>query len=180
MKHFITILLIGVATLGFSQDGKLNKDTTNFSKSPLYVVQLEGDTNYHTVMPELSMVTPKNVKQMEILKDEPAITKFHERGKNGVIVITVKKETELLTEDELFDEFNIQKKLESLPLFLNNHIIAKSRDMVFTLSKIKSVSVAKEKGTSLKYISIITTDDSKSTHHTTHKIHHSITAGRRG
>jgi len=137
---------------------KLNKDTTQFAKSPLYLVKLDGQANYYTVMPQLGLIEQSDIVQMEILKDKMADEQFHEKGKNGVIIITLKKETDLLTMDQLFDRFNIKKKFKNLPLFLNNNITAKLTDMVFAVKNIKSVSVEKEKGTGLKYLSIVSTD----------------------
>ena len=40
---------------------------------------------------KLKTIDPQTIERMEVLKDQPAIEKYGEKAKNGVIIITTKK-----------------------------------------------------------------------------------------
>ncbi|MES2425721.1 MAG: hypothetical protein V4560_02070 [Bacteroidota bacterium] len=140
---------------------RLNKDTSGFERFPLYLIKLDGNPSYYYhAMPQLGLIDQKNIKAMEILKGNEADKQFPESGKNGVIIITLNKDVKLLRVDELLNEYHIKKKYQMLPIYLDSNLINHSPDMVFTADKIKNISVAKEKGTDIKYISILTDNNS--------------------
>ena len=57
-------------------------------EQPLYII------NGKETDPEIaSALNPKNIESVEVLKDESAVSRFGEKGKNGVILITLKNRT---------------------------------------------------------------------------------------
>jgi hypothetical protein len=93
---------------------------------------------------------------MEILTDKKADSLYHGEGKNGVIIITVNKEITTLTKDALFKKYKISKKYKDLPLYIDSALTYKDDNNMFVIDHIKAISVAKDKETGDKYISIIT------------------------
>jgi TonB-dependent SusC/RagA subfamily outer membrane receptor len=159
MKTFITLtlFLLAITGISFAQHVKLNKDTSAFSKSPLYIFKLYADDKEYNGIPLIGLIDQKDIASMEILKDKMANEQYGLKGKNGVIIITLSKDVEINQLDKLFDKYKIKQKQRTLPMYINNTLTHSTADMFYTASnKIKSVSI--EKDTGMKYISIITTD----------------------
>jgi TonB family protein len=66
------------------------QDTTASSNDPLYVIN--GVIKNHSSMEKIN---PDDIESIQVLKDEAAIKKYGEKGKNGVIEITLKKGVKL-------------------------------------------------------------------------------------
>jgi len=161
MKKIIltSLLIIAGSCISFAQTVKLTKDTAAISKSPLYIFKLYADDKDYDAVPLLSFVEQKAIASMEILKDKSADEQYGTKGKNGVIIITLREGVELNQVDQLFNQYKIKQKQRALPIYVNNKLTPTTADMFYPSSnKIKSVAVVKEKGTGVKYISIITTD----------------------
>jgi hypothetical protein len=139
-----------------AQQGKLNKDTSAFAKSPLYIIKFKNQTFKHLSMPMMSLFPRDDIQTMEILTDKKADSLYHGEGKNGVIIITVNKEITTLTKDALFKKYKISKKYKDLPLYIDSALTYKDDNNMFVIDHIKAISVAKDKETGDKYISIIT------------------------
>lgn len=61
----------------------------NHDNDPLYIIDgvEQRDRN------AFDNLNPQNIESMEILKDEITISKYGDKAKNGVIIITLKKNT---------------------------------------------------------------------------------------
>ena len=65
-----------------------SRGSQNVSGSqPLYIID-----GKRSVMDGLSQIAPSSIESISVLKDEEAIAKYGEDGKNGVVIITLKKE----------------------------------------------------------------------------------------
>lgn len=160
MKKIITtsFFWLAMAGIGFAQQIKLNKDTSGFLNAPMYLVKVAGNAKTFTMTPVLGLVNQKDIASMEILKGKTADLLYGAKGKNGVVIITLTATTKIFTADELLDTYNIRNNDRVLPLYIDYNLSRNTKDLAFTLSNIKSVNVAVEEATDLKYISIITTD----------------------
>jgi TonB-dependent SusC/RagA subfamily outer membrane receptor len=69
-----------------SQNGLTIRATSGFSGQPLYVV--DGIETSTTTLNELS---PDSIESISVLKDKSATILYGEKGKNGVVLITTKK-----------------------------------------------------------------------------------------
>ncbi len=62
------------------------KITTHTSKNPLYIIDGKEAT-----VEESKAIDPNLIESIDVFKDKTALKKYGEKGKNGVIVITLKK-----------------------------------------------------------------------------------------
>ncbi|MES2486821.1 MAG: hypothetical protein V4581_12860 [Bacteroidota bacterium] len=158
MKNLIiaitTVLLSSANT--FSQTGELNKDTSTFTTAPLYVVKLASGKTSTTSTSLLAMIDQHHIDAMEIYTDRKNVEQYGDKAKNGVVIITLKKDALIITQTEIFDKYKISKANRKLPVYLDSNLTHNSADNFYSANKIKSVKIAKEKGTGMKYISIIT------------------------
>lgn len=104
MKAFLSLLIILISCqLTFSQD-KIKVTSSNKSKSgigngiqtrPLIILdgiklpKQEETTNLDEDL-TLEGIDPSDIKQIEVLKDQKAVAKYGEEGKDGVVIITTK------------------------------------------------------------------------------------------
>ena len=103
---------------------RIRSDKTS-STSNVKVVGLKDEPIYIVdgiVVPSLRIkeITPSNIEKIDVLKGQTAIDKYGEKGKNGVVKITLKKgmELETLVEEEEI-EVPIDEKM-TLRYFLND------------------------------------------------------------
>lgn len=72
-----------------SSDGFLDIRSISKDKKPLIVI--DGEINSNTDI--LFNIDPAQIKEVSVLKGDLATDKYGDQGKNGVILITLKKET---------------------------------------------------------------------------------------
>jgi TonB-dependent SusC/RagA subfamily outer membrane receptor len=137
---------------------KLIKDTLAFSKKPLYIFKISSNDKTYNAVPLLKLIDPQDIASMEILKDKLATDQYGTKAKNGVIIITLIQGTEILPANKLLDKYNIDKQFRKLPLYIDSTLTQRSDNLFYTSNKIKTITVAEEKETGMKYISIITSD----------------------
>ncbi|MDB5158527.1 MAG: hypothetical protein JWR50_3234 [Mucilaginibacter sp.] len=135
---------------------KLNKDTLDLAKKPLYFLKIDGSDAIFNTIPSLNLLDQGDISSMEILKDKMAIDAYGKNAKNGVIIISLIQGTEILQENKLLDKYNIDSKFRNLPLYVDSTLAHRSNQTFYASKKIKSVTVAEEKETGMKYISILT------------------------
>jgi hypothetical protein len=97
MKHLLTGLLLGMALISGNAvaQGNPQKQTTNqiTDKRPLIVLE-DGADNYIMESTAIKEIDPDWIDAVEVLKDAKAIERFGEEGKDGVVIITLKKDVE--------------------------------------------------------------------------------------
>lgn len=153
--NIVAITSISIMNL-FGQPGKLNKDTSGVRVSPLYVVKLLDGPTSTTSVSVLRFIDPQHIEAMEIYKETKYVEQYGEKAKNGLIIITLKKEAPIKTYDEVLDFYKIATRYRRLPLYIDSNLTANDGNTFLSANKLKSVKVAREKGTGMKYISIIT------------------------
>lgn len=86
----------------FGKDGKNSVIIVNKNSSPLQnsLVVIDGvvmeGSEGHNVLKDL---TPERIHSISVLKDQPAVEKYGEAGRNGVIEVIVKKEDGIKSQD---------------------------------------------------------------------------------
>ena len=100
---FMAIPAIALFLMAFSEkvyvvqeplnDSNLNVNLTEDT----VVIRLRGDTISPLILvdgeevPSIDEIKPKDIESISVLKDNSATTKYGDKGKNGVIIITTKK-----------------------------------------------------------------------------------------
>ncbi len=78
--------------IAFNVEGeKRDAKKTNFNDLDLKVFPLIIFEGKEISKEEMQKIKPENIKSMEVFKDENAIKKYGDKGKNGVIIITKKQ-----------------------------------------------------------------------------------------
>lgn len=62
----------------------------NRNSQPAYYMNMSG---WYLKIPDVKDINPDNIESIEVWKDEKAIEKFGQNGKNGAIIFTLKKKT---------------------------------------------------------------------------------------
>lgn len=119
-----------------------SKNITSYNdpkNPPLYVIdgEITDNSNLHSLNPD-------NIESLSVLKDKSATSIYGEKGKNGVIIITTKKEKKTLDK--------INKSLDNALFVLDGEI----KDTYFDINSIKtenieSVTVLKNEAGISKY-----------------------------
>jgi hypothetical protein len=136
----------------------LNKDTSNFAKSPLYLLKPFGEQQTMRTLPVLGFLKQEDIATLEILKDKIADSLYGAKGKYGVIIIGLTSVVKVYTIPEFLEHYQIKKQDLNLPLYLDNNILCNTTGMAITQGLTKTVTVAREKSTGKKYINIISTN----------------------
>lgn len=90
-KNGVIIITTKPATIANKADGKSKENlhiNDKINTAALYVIDGKEATQ-----DDLKSISPQSIQSINVLKDETAIKKYGERGKNGVVEITLKKET---------------------------------------------------------------------------------------
>jgi outer membrane receptor for ferrienterochelin and colicin len=97
MKYFICFLiLIASPTFAFSQQTQIRdpKPEALSGSNPLFIIdgkvvpsaQIVRDSTQAIV--SIESLDPSEIQSIDVLKDVPAVEKYGEAGRNGVVVIT--------------------------------------------------------------------------------------------
>ena len=138
---------------------KLNKDTSALVKKQLYFYKIDGSDSIYSAVPLLNLIDQGSISAMNILKDKSATDQFGPKAKNGVIIISLLQGTEILQANKVLDKYKISRKDRKLPLYIDSCLNRNNDKLFYPAKSIRSVTVASEKETGIKYISILTNND---------------------
>lgn len=93
---------------------------------------------------------------MEVWKDSKSSETFGNRGKNGVIHITLYDRSVLLLTKDLLKKYHVKQRNRHLPIYVNKIEIPNPNKIYFDLADIKSVTVENYEDTKQPIINIIT------------------------
>ena len=165
-NKFLALYVTRHGKLIYAEDQikKLNKNSTNTSayqqKDPLILIEGEEATQE-----EMNNLEPSHIKSMNILKGENATENYGEKGKNGVIEITLKTEEEIKnstthTNSKKSNTVEISKTKNSLtyksdfpaPLYLiDGKKVEKEEVNELDPSTIKSINILEDENAIDKY-----------------------------
>lgn len=156
MKNLIALLIMVLLSAKAFAQGKLNSDTSNFKNAPLYVIKIEGETRDYVGNIAAASVNLVDIASLNVFKSKEAVDSLYgEKGRYGVVTITLKKGTQLLPKTELFKKFNIAQKHHVLPVYIDSSLVSANTN-IFGVSTINKIVVATATETGKKYISITT------------------------
>lgn len=119
---------------------KIRATGTSSDKKPLYII--DGEEASERIAKNIA---PENIESMSVFKDDSALEKYGEQGKNGVIMITLKEK-----QDDKIKVTGYDNKPE--PLFIvNGEVLPDSKMEDLNQKNIKSMNVIKGQKAINKY-----------------------------
>lgn len=135
MKKLLFLLALSFAQMSFAQDLRSISSKEN---APLVIA--DGNKTYLYA----SVLNVKNIQSINVIKGEKATQLFGEKGKNGVLEMNFKPETQLLNLQNFYTEYNISKADQFLPIVLNKHFVDEKDYLLLDKSAIISVKILEE------------------------------------
>ena len=135
MKKLLFLLALSFTQLSFAQNS-----TSIYSKENAPLVIANGNKTYLYA----SALNINNILTINVFKGEKATQLFGEKGKNGVLEMNFKPETQLLNLQNFYTEYNISKANQFLPIVLNKHFVDKKKYLLLDKSAIISVKILEE------------------------------------
>lgn len=144
-----------VQPLGVQQAGVQSTDTATPKPAPLYI--LDGKEIDEATMKKLD---PNSIAMVNVWKDENAIGKYGQKGKNGIVEITTKKTGAPVAANTTIDkqdgarqnkDVNTVKDMNNALYVLNGKIIDKTALEAISPDTIATVNVLKDKTATDKY-----------------------------
>jgi hypothetical protein len=71
----------------------------------------------------LKLIDPEDIEDVKVFNSGDSMKKYGEDGKNGSIVLTLKRKAKMLTLNQAFKKFRISKNNRALELYLNEEKI---------------------------------------------------------
>lgn len=131
---------------------QLNKDTSKYKSSPLYVLKrLLKDPLFTSNL----VINNSDIDSVSVIKPPGSVRLYGEKAGNGVVEINLKNRAVLLTYNELLTNFNISYTFSHLPVFIDSAIAHHPKETYFEVTAVKSVKLQNEQSTGLRYISIL-------------------------
>ncbi|MDB5158529.1 MAG: hypothetical protein JWR50_3236 [Mucilaginibacter sp.] len=144
---------------GYRQQGKLFKDTTGFftPNSPYYLITLNDQIIPYSAWPTLSLIGVQQIDEMKIYSGKKADSLYAGSGEKGLIIIKIKKDLPVYTKSSFLKKYNIKRKYNKLPVYIDSVIAYHTDKLMLSTSDIKSITVTTDNETGLKFINILTT-----------------------
>lgn len=135
MKKLLFFLALSFVQMSFAQNS-----TSIYSKENAPLVIANGNKTYLYA----SALNINNILTINVFKGEKATQLFGEKGKNGVLEMNFKPETQLLNLQSFYTEYNISKADQFLPIVLNKHFVDEKDYLLLDKSAIISVKILEE------------------------------------
>jgi TonB-dependent SusC/RagA subfamily outer membrane receptor len=125
----VTILLAAFSAMGQRTARTTTRAIPN--PQPLFIVD-----SVVTDMESL-LLSPDNIKSIDVLKDSAVAASYGEKARNGVIIIRTKNNHEIFRLQELLNEYHVAEQDRTLPVCIDNvlvkdtsRIIADKKDVI--------------------------------------------------
>ena len=151
IKLSLTIFfLFGVVFCYSQKSNELNKDTSDFKKAPLYILQLPLSNPIEATG---IFININDIDSVAVLNDSTTKVNYGVKANNGIIIFKTKKYIKVLTISEILSSYNIQNK--NLRVFVDSVIIYKPETYYADPKLIKSANIQEELNSGTKYISVL-------------------------
>lgn len=131
---------------------KLDKDTSGFKNRPLYVLKLPQQAPIPTAA---LIIDVNDIDSISVKKDSESLKLYGKKARSGSIEIHLRDRASIVGYQQLLTDFNIPYANRDLPVFIDSAIAYQPKNTYFEISAVKSVKIAEEKATGMKYIIII-------------------------
>ena len=135
MKKLLFLLALSFVQMSFAQNS-----TSIYSKENAPLVIANGNKTYLYAC----ALNVNNILTINVFKGEKATQLFGEKGKNGVLEMNFKPETQFLNLQNFYTEYNISKADQFLPIVLNKHFVDEKDYLLLDKSAIISVKILDE------------------------------------
>lgn len=108
---------------------------TNDAVRPLVVIGSQETSS------DALILDPTTIQHLEIYKGEKAVKKFGEKGKEGIVVMTLKEEIPLARLPEIFEQFNVSEKGQKLTVAIDGNHVSDPELLLADLRQIKKIEV---------------------------------------
>lgn len=85
------VVAVSVSFAGYAQH--IASDSLKLKKQPLYILN-DQEVEERDIQRKIFELDPNDIKEIEVLKDEPATLAYGDKGKNGVVRIITKNVTQ--------------------------------------------------------------------------------------
>ncbi|HEY4326218.1 MAG TPA: hypothetical protein VGN20_19690 [Mucilaginibacter sp.] len=131
----------------------LDKDTSKYKNSPLWLLQLPLTDPIQT---SNIIINSNDIDSIIVYKDSPDTKLYGDKAFNGLVKLKTKKFIKVLYLDQLLELYHISADDRHLPVFIDSVIAYQPKKTLFETTYVKSVKIEKEKDTASRYISIRT------------------------
>lgn len=131
---FFVFLFFLVGHLSAQQPVTRPTPSKNSAKEPLILVD-----SFQTSLQSL-ILDPGKIESINVLKDTPAVSRYGEAGKNGVVIIHPKANVILLRLVELLNKFQVPDSLRKFRVCINEVIISRPDLILIDESEVEGVS----------------------------------------
>lgn len=135
MKKLLFLFALSFAQMSFAQNS-----TSIYSKENAPLVIANGNKTYLYAC----ALNVNNILTINVFKGEKATQLFGEKGKNGVLEMNFKPETQFLNLQNFYTEYNISKADQFLPIVLNKHFVDEKDYLLLDKSAVLSVKILEE------------------------------------
>ncbi|RDV12997.1 hypothetical protein DXT99_21705 [Pontibacter diazotrophicus] len=112
-----------------------NVSIANDVARPLVVIGSQETTS------DALILDPTNIQHLNVYKGEKAVEKFGDKGKEGVVVVELKETVPLARLPEIFEQFNVSKKGQTLTVAIDGKHVSEPELLLADLRQIKKVEV---------------------------------------
>ncbi|GAB3536967.1 hypothetical protein GCM10027443_28660 [Pontibacter brevis] len=87
------------------------------------------------------ILDPNKIQRVDVYKGEKTVDKFGAKGKEGVVLVSLKEEVALSRLPEIFDRFDISKQARKLTVAIDGKHVSEPELLLADLRQIKKVEV---------------------------------------
>ena len=91
------------------------------------------------------VLDPNKIESINILKGPPAISKYGDEAKDGVIIIQPKEDVQLLRIDRILDNNKIKAEDRKLRICINNNLMKEPQLILIESSEIEYVQITTDR-----------------------------------
>ena len=91
------------------------------------------------------VLDPNKIESINILKGPPAISKYGDEAKDGVILIQPKRDVQLLRIDRILDNYKIKGEDRKLRICINKTLIRETQLILIESSEIEDVQITTDR-----------------------------------
>jgi TonB-dependent SusC/RagA subfamily outer membrane receptor len=130
MKRLIAAIFVCcLATAATAQKRAYVSQSASLNEQPPLVLVDSVETSLNDLW-----INPANIESMNVLKDSAAIAKYGDKGKNGVILIRTKTNTELIKLTDLITQYDVSIKDKNLKV-CRDKILVENPDKILVDKK---------------------------------------------
>ncbi|PRY13714.1 hypothetical protein CLV24_10584 [Pontibacter ummariensis] len=134
-----TLLLCLFLCAEAQQQGQSNPASVSVS-SPSPLMLIEGQETASNAI----ILDRNSIESIRVYKGEDAVSQFGEKGKDGVIILSLKEEVPLVRLEQVYMHFKVSPKQQRLKVAVDDRLVANPELVLADLRKIEKVEVKQQ------------------------------------